>query len=86
MLKYSLRSSRVVPSEVERMFYDNLADLRGIKFGDFGYLILPINSYLRLMKILIIEDKPELAQNIADYLSAQNYLCEFASILNSFFS
>lgn len=31
------------------------------------------------MKILIIEDERELAQNIADYLSAENYLCEFAA-------
>jgi len=31
------------------------------------------------MKILIIEDEVELAQNIADYLSAENYLCEFAA-------
>lgn len=31
------------------------------------------------MKILIIEDEKELAQNIADYLSAENYLCEFAA-------
>ncbi|WP_339815965.1 response regulator transcription factor [uncultured Imperialibacter sp.] len=31
------------------------------------------------MKILIIEDEPELAQNIADYLSGESYLCEHAS-------
>ncbi|RYU93617.1 response regulator transcription factor [Emticicia agri] len=31
------------------------------------------------MKILIIEDEKELAQNMADYLSAENYLCEFAA-------
>src|SRR6218665_491564 len=31
------------------------------------------------MKILIVEDEKELAQNIADYLSAENYLCEFAA-------
>jgi DNA-binding response OmpR family regulator len=31
------------------------------------------------MKILIIEDEKELAQNIADYLSAESYLCEFAA-------
>lgn len=31
------------------------------------------------MKILIIEDEKELAQNIADYLSEENYLCEFAA-------
>lgn len=30
------------------------------------------------MKILIIEDEPELAQSIAAYLSEENYLCEFA--------
>lgn len=35
--------------------------------------------YLCYMKILIIEDEKELAQNIADYLSAENYLCEFAA-------
>ena len=31
------------------------------------------------MKILIIEDEPELARSIAAYLSEENYLCEFAS-------
>jgi DNA-binding response OmpR family regulator len=31
------------------------------------------------MKILIIEDELELAQNIADYLSGENYLCEHAA-------
>ncbi|WEK18792.1 MAG: response regulator transcription factor [Candidatus Pedobacter colombiensis] len=31
------------------------------------------------MKILIIEDERELAQSIADYLSEENYLCEFAA-------
>lgn len=31
------------------------------------------------MKLLIIEDEPDLAQDIASYLSGQNYLCEFAS-------
>ncbi|MEQ8685981.1 MAG: response regulator transcription factor [Imperialibacter sp.] len=31
------------------------------------------------MKILIIEDEQELAQNIADYLSGESYLCEHAS-------
>lgn len=31
------------------------------------------------MKILIIEDEPELAKDIATYLSGENYLCEFAS-------
>ncbi len=31
------------------------------------------------MKILIIEDEPDLAQSIAEYLSEESYLCEFAS-------
>lgn len=31
------------------------------------------------MKILIIEDETELAKSIAEYLSEENYLCEFAS-------
>lgn len=31
------------------------------------------------MKILIIEDEQDLAQSIAEYLSEENYLCEFAS-------
>jgi len=31
------------------------------------------------MKILIVEDEPELAKSIADYLSGEHYLCEFAS-------
>ncbi len=31
------------------------------------------------MKVLIVEDERELARSIADYLSKQNYLCEFAS-------
>lgn len=31
------------------------------------------------MKILVIEDENELAKNIADYLGAENYLCEFAT-------
>lgn len=30
------------------------------------------------MKVLIIEDERELALSIADYLSGENYLCEFA--------
>jgi len=30
------------------------------------------------MKILIVEDEYELAQSIAEYLSSQKYLCEFA--------
>ena len=30
------------------------------------------------MKILIIEDETSLANNIADYLSVQDYSCEFA--------
>ncbi|PTS92278.1 DNA-binding response regulator [Pedobacter sp. HMWF019] len=34
------------------------------------------------MKILIIEDEPQLAQSIADYLSEESYLCEFASTYN----
>ena len=31
------------------------------------------------MKILIIEDETELAKSIAEYLSEENYLCEFAA-------
>lgn len=31
------------------------------------------------MKILIIEDEDELAQSIAEYLSGESYLCEFAA-------
>jgi len=31
------------------------------------------------MKILIVEDETELAKSIAEYLSEENYLCEFAS-------
>lgn len=31
------------------------------------------------MKILIIEDEVELSKSIAEYLSEENYLCEFAS-------
>ncbi|WP_292010077.1 response regulator transcription factor [Chryseobacterium sp.] len=31
------------------------------------------------MKILIIEDEPELAKSIAEYLSGEHYVCEFAS-------
>lgn len=31
------------------------------------------------MKILIIEDETELAKSIAEYLSEENYLCEFAT-------
>lgn len=34
------------------------------------------------MKILIIEDEQELAQSIAEYLSEENYLCEFAVTFN----
>lgn len=34
------------------------------------------------MKILIIEDEPELAKSIAEYLSAEKYLCEFTSTFN----
>jgi DNA-binding response OmpR family regulator len=36
-------------------------------------------GYFTAMKILIIEDEQELAQNIADYLSGENYLCEHAA-------
>lgn len=35
--------------------------------------------YLYIMKILIIEDEIELAASIAEYLSGEEYLCEFAS-------
>ncbi|WP_102981095.1 response regulator transcription factor [Chryseobacterium scophthalmum] len=31
------------------------------------------------MKILIIEDETELAKSISEYLSGENYICEFAS-------
>lgn len=31
------------------------------------------------MKVLIIEDETELSKSIAEYLSEENYLCEFAS-------
>ncbi len=34
------------------------------------------------MKILIIEDENELADSISDYLSEENYLCEFARTFN----
>lgn len=34
------------------------------------------------MKILIIEDEEELARSIAEYLSEENYLCEFATTYN----
>lgn len=34
------------------------------------------------MKILIIEDEQDLAQSIAEYLSEENYLCEFAATFN----
>ncbi|MCA9731816.1 MAG: response regulator transcription factor [Lewinellaceae bacterium] len=34
------------------------------------------------MKILIIEDEQQLAESIADYLSVEDYLCEFASTHN----
>ncbi|MFD1257173.1 response regulator transcription factor [Mucilaginibacter terrae] len=33
------------------------------------------------MKILIIEDEQELAQNIGDYLAQEDYLCEFATTI-----
>ena len=35
------------------------------------------------MKILVIEDEHELAKTIGEYLSDQNYLCEFAATYNS---
>lgn len=31
------------------------------------------------MKILVVEDEPELARSIGDYLTDENYLCEFAA-------
>jgi len=31
------------------------------------------------MKILVVEDEPELARSIGDYLADENYLCEFAA-------
>lgn len=31
------------------------------------------------MKILIVEDEPDLAQNIANYMNGENYRCEFAT-------
>lgn len=34
------------------------------------------------MKILIIEDENELADSISEYLSGENYLCEFARTFN----
>ncbi|MBK8291945.1 MAG: response regulator transcription factor [Flammeovirgaceae bacterium] len=34
------------------------------------------------MKILIIEDEQQLAQSIAEYLSEESYLCEFATTFN----
>lgn len=34
------------------------------------------------MKILIVENEKELAQSIAEYLSEENYLCEFAVTYN----
>ncbi len=37
-----------------------------------------IHFYLRKMKILIIEDEKELAQNISSYLEGEHYLCECA--------
>ncbi|WP_326983519.1 response regulator transcription factor [Chryseobacterium sp. MYb264] len=37
------------------------------------------------MKILIIEDEPELAKSIAEYLSEENYLCEFATTFHEAF-
>ncbi len=38
-----------------------------------------MESYLSFMKILIVEDEKELAQDIALYMSGENYLCEIAS-------
>lgn len=38
-----------------------------------------MESYLSPMKILIIEDEKELALDIAQYMSGENYLCEIAS-------
>ena len=35
------------------------------------------------MKILIVEDEIDLAQSIAEYLSGENYRCEFASTFQS---
>ena len=34
------------------------------------------------MKILIVEDEKELAKDIAEYLSSENYICEFAYTFN----
>ena len=34
------------------------------------------------MKILIIEDETELAKSISEYLSGENYICEFAPTFN----
>ena len=30
------------------------------------------------MKLLLVEDTPELAKSIADYLKQENYICEIA--------
>jgi len=38
-----------------------------------------LESYLSFMKILIVEDEKELALDIAQYMSGENYLCEIAS-------
>lgn len=38
-----------------------------------------MESYLSFMKILIVEDEKELALDIAQYMSGENYLCEIAS-------
>lgn len=38
-----------------------------------------IPPYLRQMKLLIVEDEPELARSMADYLSGEDYLCEQAA-------
>lgn len=37
-----------------------------------------MNLSEQLMKVLIIEDEPDLAKNMISYLSDQNYLCELA--------
>ena len=37
------------------------------------------------MKLLIIEDEPELSKSIAEYLSSESYLCEFADTFQQAF-
>ena len=34
------------------------------------------------MKVLIVEDEPELSKSMIDYLSGQQYICELASNYN----